>query len=94
MIGKGLFLVICTLFVSMLVPEIAMACEHCYGAAGDNAVTRGIGLAMGALIGVTGFIGMGTFAFFRKMTVRARLMEAGYFEIGPDGDLIERDAST
>ena len=71
-------------------PELAMACEHCYGAGGANEITRGIGIAMGALIFVTGVIGAGTFAFFRKMTLRARLLESGQFEVTEYGELVER----
>jgi hypothetical protein len=72
-------------------PELAMACEHCYGSGGDSEVTRGIGLAMGALIGVTGMIGAGTFAFFRKMTLRSRLLQSGDYDVTQYGELVERN---
>ncbi len=75
-------------------PELAMACEHCYGAAGDNEITRGIGIAMGALIFVTGLIGAGTFTFFRKMTLRSRLLESGDFEVTQYGELVDRRSDT
>jgi hypothetical protein len=91
MMGKTLILIVGGLALLAFIPEIALACEHCYGAAGDNEVTRGIGVAMGALIGATGFIGVGTFAFFRKMTVRARLLEAGDLEVTLYGELVSKD---
>ena len=78
------------MFVLTLSPELAMACEHCYGSALDNEVTRGIGIAMGALIAVTGVIGAGTFAFFRKMTLRSRLLQSGDFEVTQYGELVDR----
>ena len=86
---KVIWIIGVTLALAAL-PELAVACEHCYGAGGGNEITRGIGIAMGALIFVTSVIGVGTFAFFRKMTVRARLLEGGQFEVTEYGELVER----
>ena len=90
MTGRKLTWTVGSTLALMALPELAMACEHCYGAAGSNEITRGIGIAMGALIFVTSVIGVGTFAFFRKMTVRARLLEGGQFEVTEYGELVER----
>ncbi len=74
----------------VIAPDVARAaCEYCYGSAGDNEITRGIGMAMGALIGITGIIGVGTFSFFRRMAVRTRLLEAGGFEVSQNGEMID-----
>ena len=90
MTGRVQILMIGVTLALTALPEIAMACEHCYGAAGDNEITRGIGIAMSALIFVTGLIGVGTFSFFRKMTLRSRLLERGDFEVTGYGELIDR----
>jgi len=46
---------------------------------------------MAALLGFTGLVGTGVVNFFRKMTVRARLLEAGDLVVSEFGELIDRD---
>ncbi len=82
---------ICLILVLVALPQTAWACEHCFGAAVDTMTTRGIAISMAALLGFTGLVGTGVVNFFRKMTVRARLLEAGDLVVSEFGELIDRD---
>lgn len=72
-----------------LIPDPAWACEHCYGNAGDNETTRGIAMAMGALLGMTSVVGVGVLAFFRRLAKRAKMLEAGDLVVNECGELVE-----
>jgi uncharacterized membrane protein len=77
------------LAVILLLPNAAWACEHCFGASVDNATTRGIALAMAALLGFTGLVATGVLSFFRKVSVRAKALEAGDLAVTEYGQLVD-----
>lgn len=72
-------------------PLGAAACEVCWGANVDSPITRGIGLAMLALIGMTGIVGGGIGAFFYNMKRRAEMLQPGDLEVTEYGNIQDRD---
>lgn len=84
-----------TVFLMVLIlPQAAWACEHCFGAAVDTATTRGITLAMAALLGFTGLVATGVLSFFRKISVRAKALEAGDLAVSEYGRLVDASGTT
>ena len=80
----------CTaLALILLLPSAAWACEHCFGAAVDNATTRGIAISMAALLGFTGLVATGVLSFFRKICLRAKALEAGDLAVSEYGQLVD-----
>lgn len=63
--------------VFLLHPQVALACETCFGAAVDNEVTRGIGLAMLMLLVLVSTVFAGIFFFFKNMADRMRRLRQG-----------------
>jgi hypothetical protein len=74
--------------MGLLWPEVAWACEMCFGAAGDE--TAGISMAMLALLGMTGLVWGGIGMFFINMRKRARLLEPGDLIVTEDGEILDR----
>lgn len=72
-------------------PEVALACETCFGGGVDTPTTRGIALAMMALLGITAFIGVGIVSFFVRTSRRARALAPGETIVTESGDLVRRD---
>jgi len=77
------------LVLVLLLPNVAWACEHCFGASVDNATTRGIAISMAALLGFTGLVATGVLSFFRKVSVRAKTLEAGDLAVTEYGQLVD-----
>lgn len=70
-------------------PDAAFACDSCWGARVDTPTTRGISLAMMALIGMTSIVWGGIGAFFLHVRRRTRLLEPGDLIVTDRGDLRE-----
>lgn len=79
----------CLLLILLTLPQSALACEHCFGAAVDTLTTRGIAVSMAALLGFTGLVGTGVMKFFRDVARRARALEAGDLAVSEFGELLE-----
>lgn len=78
------------LLVWAVVPAGAHACEVCWGASVDTPTTRGIGMAMLALIGMTGVVGGGIGAFFYNIKRRSDLLAPGGLEVTESGAIHSR----
>lgn len=72
-------------------PDAAWACESCWGAKVDTPTTRGITMAMTALIGMTGLVWGGIGAFFLHVRRRSRLLEPGRLMVTESGDIRDTD---
>lgn len=85
---RGRAVVAAALFVAaaLLTPE-AFACDTCWGAKVDTPTTRGITMAMTALIGMTSIVGGGIGAFFMHVRRRSRLLEPGDLLVTEDGEI-------
>ncbi len=79
-----------TLMVSME-PAVAAACDSCWGAAVDSPTTRGITMAMLALIGMTSVVWGGIGAFFLHVRHRTRMLEPGDLMVNEYGDIESRE---
>ena len=60
--------------VFLLVPQLVLACQQCFGANVNTATTRGIGVAMLALLLFTGFVSTGIIMFFVNMSKRSKIL--------------------
>ncbi len=60
------------LTVFLLMPQLVSACQQCFGANVNTATTQGIGFAMLALLGITGFVSTGIIMFFLNMKKRSK----------------------
>lgn len=74
-----------------LMPDAAWACDSCWGAKVDNPTTRGVSMAMMALIGMTTAVWGGIGAFFWHVRRRTRLLEPGNTVVTESGDLRESE---
>lgn len=74
-----------------IVPLGAAACEVCFGGRVDTPTTRGISMAMLALIGMTGIVGGGIGAFFYNMKRRTEMLQPGDLEVTELGNIQDRD---
>ncbi len=79
------------LLLSALLPLAAVACEVCWGAGVDTPTTRGISMAMLALIGMTGLVGSAIGAFFYNMNRRSEMLQPGDLEVTEFGGIRDRD---
>lgn len=79
----GMLIAVCA------VPDAASACDSCWGAKVDTPTTRGIAMAMTALIGMTGVVLGGISAFFLHVRRRTRLLEPGQLIVTENGDIRE-----
>jgi hypothetical protein len=73
----------------LALPDVAWACEKCFGAGAGNEAT-GISMAMLALLGMTGLVWGGIGMFFINMRKRARLLEPGDLIVTEDGEILNR----
>ena len=71
-------------------PEVALACEKCFGVGSDSATAEGISMAMLAMLAMIGVIWGGFGAFFIHMRKRARLLEPGDLIVTEYGDIRPR----
>ncbi|RMH77299.1 MAG: hypothetical protein D6681_20965 [Calditrichaeota bacterium] len=74
--------------VLLFLPDLAAACDKCFGAGVDTPTTRGIGMAMLALLILTTMIFGGIIGFFVHMNRRARLLASGNYVINEQGVLL------
>lgn len=79
---------------ALLAPDVALACDSCWGARVDTPTTRGITMAMTALIGMTSLVGGGIGAFFLHVRRRSRLLEPGKLIVTEYGDIRETEDGT
>ena len=71
----------------LALPDVAYACEMCFGAGSDEATVQAIFMSMLALFGMVTFVWGGIGMFFVNMRRRARMLEPGDFVVTPYGDL-------
>ncbi len=71
----------------LTLPDVAYACEMCFGAGSDEATVQAIFMSMLALFGMVTFVWGGIGMFFVNMRRRARMLEPGDFVVTPYGDL-------
>ena len=71
----------------LALPDVAYACEMCFGAGSDEATVKAIFLSMLALFGMVTFVWGGIGMFFVNMRRRAKMLEPGDFVVTPYGDL-------
>ncbi len=78
-----------TILAASVIPDVVWACDSCWGAKVDTPTTRGISMAMTALIGMTSLVWGGIGAFFFHVRRRSRLLEPGELIVTQRGDLRE-----
>lgn len=88
---KTMIVLVLLLALAVLMPEVAHACESCFGSSSDSDTVRGISLAMASLLAVTGFIWGGIGMFFLNMRRRAKRLEPGHLIVNEYGEIRERD---
>ncbi len=71
----------------LALPDVAYACEKCFGAGSDETTVKAIFMSMLALFGMVTFVWGGIGMFFINMRRRARMLEPGDFVVTPYGDL-------
>lgn len=79
---------------AIIAPEAAWACNSCWGANVDTPTTRGITMAMTALIGMTSLVWGGIGAFFLHVRRRARLLEPGKLMVNEYGDIHDAESDS
>lgn len=77
--------------ISSAAPIVASACDSCWGASVDTPTTRGITMAMLALIGMTSVVWGGIGAFFLHVRRRSRLLEPGNMTVDEFGAIHSND---
>ena len=75
-------------FILIILPGIIFACDKCFGANVDTPVTRGIGFAMLALLGITGSVLGGIGAFFIYLWRRSKMFQAGKIVVTENGNVL------
>ena len=71
----------------LALPDVAYACEKCFGAGSDETTVKAIFMSMLALFGMVTFVWGGIGMFFVNMRRRAKMLEPGDFVVTPYGDL-------
>lgn len=72
----------------MMLPQVSLACEKCFGAGVDNKTTQGIGMAMLGLLIITIMV-LGTITvFFAYMWRRSKLLASGEYSVNEQGVLL------
>ena len=79
---------ILTSAILIFLPQIIFACDKCFGANVDTPVTRGIGFAMLALLGITGSVMGGIGAFFIYLWRRSKMFQAGKIIVTENGKVL------
>ncbi len=73
----------------VFLPQMAAACEKCFGgAAANSSTTRGIGLAMLALLSITAVVLVGITFFFLYMRKRAKMLASGNYIANEQGVIL------
>ena len=72
-------------------PMVAAACDSCWGASVDTPTTRGITMAMLALIGMTSLVWGGIGAFVLNVRRRTQMLEPGDLIVTESGDIQSKD---
>lgn len=75
----------------LIAPEAVWACDSCWGAKVDTPTTRGITMAMAALIGMTSIVWGGIGAFFLHVRRRSRLLQPSDWVVNEYGDIREAE---
>ncbi len=73
---------------ALALPEVAWACEKCFGAGADTQTAESITASMLALIALTGVVWGGIGMFFVNMRKRARMLEPGDLVVTETGDIL------
>ena len=71
----------------LALPDVAYACEKCFGAGSDETTVKAIFMSMLALFGMVTFVWGGIGMFFINMRRRAKMLEPGNFVVTQYGDL-------
>ncbi|MCH8961436.1 MAG: hypothetical protein IH820_08965 [Bacteroidetes bacterium] len=71
----------------LALPDVAYACEKCFGAGSDETTVKAIFMSMLALFGMVTFVWGGIGLFFINMRRRAKMLEPGNFVVTQYGDL-------
>ncbi len=71
----------------LALPDVAYACEMCFGAGSDETTVKAIFMSMLALFGMVTFVWGGIGMFFINMRRRAKMLEPGNFVVTQYGDL-------
>lgn len=75
--------------VLIFLPQTVAACEKCFGgAAANSSTTRGIGLAMLALLIITAVVLGGITLFFLYMRKRAKMLASGNYIVNEQGVIL------
>ena len=72
---------------ALALPDVAYACEMCFGAGSDETTVKAIFMSMLALFGMVTFVWGGIGMFFVNMRRRAKMLEPGDLIVTPYGDL-------
>lgn len=56
----------------MILPEVTLACERCFGAGLDSPIVTAIGISMLVLLAMIGFVFTGIISFFNQAHNRSR----------------------
>ncbi|MFQ5568832.1 MAG: hypothetical protein ACE5G0_04105 [Rhodothermales bacterium] len=72
---------------AMMLPDVAYACEKCFGAVADSDTVRGISLAMLSLLGMVGLVWIGIGMFFINMRKRSKMLEPGDLIVTTRGEI-------
>lgn len=56
----------------MILPEVTLACERCFGAGLDSPIVTAIGISMLALLAMIGVVFTGIISFFNQAHNRSR----------------------
>lgn len=71
----------------LALPEVAYACERCFGAGSDETTVQAIFMSMLALFSMVTFVWGGIGLFFVNMRRRVKMHEPGEFVVTQYGDL-------
>ena len=71
----------------LTLPDVAYACEMCFGAGSDETTVKAIFMSMFALFSMVVFVWGGIGLFFVNMRRRAKRLEPGDFVVTQYGDL-------
>lgn len=89
--SNTLAVIIGALWWGALSPAIAVACDSCWGASVDTPTTRGITMAMLALIGMTSIVWGGIGAFFLHVRRRSHMLEPGDLIVTEKGEIQRKE---
>lgn len=73
------------------VPNVAIACGHCFGTSVNNATTFGITMAMLGLLGFLGVVWGGIGMFVWNVRKRSEMLEPDDWMVTEDGEIRSRE---